>query len=50
MASVTVSVTPAVLGLVLYLVVGDRVAQHVLSALSVAALGVARPRADDWGA
>ena len=48
MASVTVAVTPAVLGLVLYLVVGDRVAQHVLSALSVAALGVARPRADDW--
>ncbi|MDR7481035.1 MAG: hypothetical protein QN183_12305 [Armatimonadota bacterium] len=45
---VAVSVTPAVLGLVLYLVFGDRAAQSVLSALSVVALGVARPRANDW--
>ncbi|MDR7556108.1 MAG: hypothetical protein QN157_10945 [Armatimonadota bacterium] len=48
LASVTVSVTPAVLGLVLYLVFGDRSAQHVLTALSVVALGIARPRAADW--
>lgn len=48
MTGVAVSVTPAVLGLVLYLAFGDRTAQNVLSALSVVALGVARPQADDW--
>jgi hypothetical protein len=47
-AGVAVSVAPAMLGLILYLVFGDRTAQSVLSAVSIAALAIARPRAEDW--
>lgn len=48
MAAVTLSLTPAILGLVLYLVFGNRTGLSVLCVLSLIGLALHRPRQDQW--
>jgi hypothetical protein len=48
MAAVTLSLTPAILGLVLYFVFGNRTGLSVLCVLSLIGLALHRPRQDRW--
>lgn len=48
LVSVTLALTPAILGLVLYLVFGNRTGLGVLCVLSLIGLAVHRPRQDRW--
>ncbi|MGH2373594.1 MAG: hypothetical protein ACRDIC_08995 [bacterium] len=48
LAAVTLALTPAILGLMLYLVFGNRAGLSVLCVLSLIGLALHRPRQDRW--